>query len=58
MTSKNIDRAKGRLKETPGALTGSEGLKTEGRVDHAKGSMENAVEKVADTLIDSKRTKR
>jgi uncharacterized protein YjbJ (UPF0337 family) len=33
-------------------------LKNEGRVDHAKGSAKNAVDKVADTLTGRNRTKR
>ncbi|MGZ6565543.1 MAG: CsbD family protein [Solirubrobacteraceae bacterium] len=38
MTNKNIDKAKGRVKEAAGALTGDRHLKNEGRVDQAKGS--------------------
>jgi uncharacterized protein YjbJ (UPF0337 family) len=58
MSNKNIDRAKGRVKEATGALTGDRPLKNEGRVDHAKGSAKNAVDKVADTLTGRNRTKR
>jgi uncharacterized protein YjbJ (UPF0337 family) len=50
MTDKNIDKAKGRAKEAAGALTGDRHLKNEGRVDQAKGSAKNAVDKVGDTL--------
>ena len=50
MTNKNTDKAKGRVKEAAGALTGDRHLKNEGRVDHAKGSAKNAVDKVRDTL--------
>jgi uncharacterized protein YjbJ (UPF0337 family) len=50
MPDKNIDKAKGRVKEAAGALTGNQRLKDEGRVDQAKGSAKNAVDKVADTL--------
>jgi uncharacterized protein YjbJ (UPF0337 family) len=50
MTNKNIDKAKGRVKEAAGALTGDRHLKNQGRVDHAKGSTKNAVDKVGDTL--------
>ena len=50
MTDKNIDKAKGRAKEAAGALTGNRHLKNEGRVDQAKSSVKNAVDKVADTL--------
>ncbi|MGZ6639635.1 MAG: CsbD family protein [Solirubrobacteraceae bacterium] len=50
MTNKNIDKAKGRVKEAAGALTGDRHLKNEGRVDQAKGSAKKAVDKVGDTL--------
>jgi uncharacterized protein YjbJ (UPF0337 family) len=58
MTNKNIDKAKGRVKEAAGALTGNRRLKTEGRGDHAKGSAKNAVDKVADTVTGRNRTRR
>lgn len=50
MTDKNIDKAKGRVKEAAGALTGDRRLKNEGRVEHAKGTAKDTVDKVADTL--------
>ena len=50
MTDKNIDKAKGRAKEAAGALTGDRHLKNEGRVDQAKSSVKNAIDKTADTL--------
>jgi uncharacterized protein YjbJ (UPF0337 family) len=50
MTNKNIDKAKGRAKESAGALTGDKRLKNEGRVDQAKGSAKKTVNKVANTL--------
>jgi len=37
MTDKNIDKAKGRVKEAAGALTGDRRLKNEERVEQAKG---------------------
>lgn len=58
MTNKNTDKAKGRVKEAAGALTGNTRLKNEGRADHAKGSAKNAVDKIADTLTGRKRTNR
>lgn len=58
MTNKNVDKAKGRVKEAAGALTGNRRLKNEGRADHAKGSAKNAVDKVADMLTGRKRAKR
>jgi uncharacterized protein YjbJ (UPF0337 family) len=56
MTDKNIDQAKGRVKEAAGALTGDQGLKNEGHADQAKGSLKKAVDKVADTLAGHKRS--
>jgi len=50
MTDKNIDQAKGRVKEAAGALTGDQGLKNEGHVDQAKGSLKKAVDRVAETV--------
>jgi len=50
MTNKRIDKAKGRVKEAAGALTGDRHLKNEGSVDQAKGSATNAVDKVGDGL--------
>jgi uncharacterized protein YjbJ (UPF0337 family) len=50
MTNKSIDKAKGRAKESAGALTGDKRLKNEGRVDQAKGSAKKTVNKVANTL--------
>jgi uncharacterized protein YjbJ (UPF0337 family) len=50
MTDKNIDEAKGRVKEAAGSLTGDSDLKNEGRVDQAKSSVKDTVDKVADKL--------
>lgn len=50
MTDKNIDQAKGRVKEAAGALAGDRRLKSEGRADQAKGSLKKAVDKVAETV--------
>jgi uncharacterized protein YjbJ (UPF0337 family) len=50
MTDKNIDQAKGRVKEAVGALTGDQRLKSEGHADQAKGSLKKAVDKVAETV--------
>ena len=57
MTNKNIDKAKGRVKEAAAAPTGNRRLKNERRVDHAKGSAKNAVDKPADTLTGRKQSK-
>jgi uncharacterized protein YjbJ (UPF0337 family) len=50
MANKNIDKAKGRVKQAAGSLSGNKGMKNEGRVEEAKGSVKNAGDKVADTL--------
>ena len=50
MTYLNIDRAIGRVKEAAGALTGNKRLRDEGRVDQAKGSIKDAVDKVGDVV--------
>jgi uncharacterized protein YjbJ (UPF0337 family) len=55
MTDKNIDKAKGRVKEAAGALTGDRRLKNEGRVDQAKGSAKKAADKATDTVTGRKR---
>jgi uncharacterized protein YjbJ (UPF0337 family) len=52
MTNKSFDTVMGRVKEAVGALSGNRRLKDEGRVDQAKGSVKNAVDKVADVLTD------
>ena len=58
MTDKSIDKAKGRVKEAAGALTGDRRLKNEGRGDQARSSVKNAVDKIADTLSGRKRHKK
>jgi uncharacterized protein YjbJ (UPF0337 family) len=50
MTDKHVDKAKGRLKETAGSLTGDRRLKNEGKADQAKAKVKDTVDKVADTL--------
>ena len=57
MSDKNIDKAKGRVKEAAGALTGHRHLKNEGRVDQAKSSAKHVVDKVADTVTGRKKNK-
>jgi uncharacterized protein YjbJ (UPF0337 family) len=47
---KNLDSAKGRIKEATGSLSGNRRLKNEGRVDQAKGSVKAAVDRVAGVL--------
>jgi len=58
MTDKHIDKAKGRVKEAAGALTGDRHLKNEGRADQAKGSAKSAVDEVAHTLTGRKTNKK
>ncbi|HEV7942640.1 MAG TPA: CsbD family protein [Solirubrobacteraceae bacterium] len=48
--TKNIDQAKGPVKEAAGALTSDKRLKREGQADRAKGSLKKAVDKVAETV--------
>ena len=50
MTDKNIDQAKGRVREAAGALTGDRRLKSEGHADQAKASLKKAADKVAETV--------
>jgi uncharacterized protein YjbJ (UPF0337 family) len=50
MTDKTADKAKGRVKEAAGALSGDKSLKNEGRADQAKGKVKDTVDKVADGL--------
>lgn len=50
MTNRNIDKAKGHVKEAAGALTGNRRLRNVGRGDQAKGSAKNTLRKVAETL--------
>ncbi len=55
MTHKNVDKAKGRVKEAAGALTGDKSLKNKGRADQAKGSVKGAVDNIADKLRGKRR---
>jgi uncharacterized protein YjbJ (UPF0337 family) len=52
MDDKHIDEGKGRVKEAAGALTGDDSLKNEGKVDQAKSSVKDAVDKVGDKASD------
>jgi uncharacterized protein YjbJ (UPF0337 family) len=52
MTDKNVDEAKGRVKEAAGSLTGDQDLKREGRTDQAKATVKNSVDNVADKAKD------
>jgi uncharacterized protein YjbJ (UPF0337 family) len=52
MDDKHIDEGKGRVKEAAGALTGDDSLKNQGKVDQAKSSVKDAVDKVGDKASD------
>jgi uncharacterized protein YjbJ (UPF0337 family) len=52
MTDKNVDEAKGRVKEAAGSLTGDKSLKRDGQADQAKASVKDGVDKVADKAKD------
>ena len=45
-----VDKAKGRIKQAVGDLTGNKRLKAEGRADELRGSLKNEIDKVADKL--------
>lgn len=50
MSDKKIDDATGRVKEAAGAITGDGDLKREGKVDQAKSSIKDTVDKAADKV--------
>ena len=50
MSDKNVDEAKGRLKEAAGTLTGDDSLKGEGKADQVKHDVKDAVDKVTDKV--------
>jgi uncharacterized protein YjbJ (UPF0337 family) len=52
---KNTDDAKGKVKESVGALTGDKSLKNEGKTDQAAGSVKHVVDKVKDALTGKNR---
>ena len=51
--SGTIDKAKGRIKEAAGALTGDRKLKDEGKIDQAAGNVKDTAERVTDKVKDS-----
>lgn len=51
--SGTTDKAKGRLEEAAGALTGDAKLRREGKLDQAAGKMNVAAEKVVDEVRDA-----
>lgn len=46
------DKAKGRVKEAAGALSGKKSLKREGKIDQIVGSVKEAVSTAVDTVRD------
>jgi uncharacterized protein YjbJ (UPF0337 family) len=48
-----FDKAKGRVKEAAGDLTGDQSLKDEGKVDKGAGKVKNAVGDTADKVKDA-----
>ena len=50
MADKHVDEGKGRVKEAAGSITGDRSLRNEGKVDQAKATVKDKVDKVADTL--------
>jgi uncharacterized protein YjbJ (UPF0337 family) len=48
----DADEAKGRVKEAAGSLTGDDGLKNEGKVDRASGTVKDKVGDAADKAKD------
>jgi uncharacterized protein YjbJ (UPF0337 family) len=50
MTDKNVDEAKGRVKEAAGSLLDDDSLKREGEADQAKASVKDTVDKAADKV--------
>ena len=50
MSGGTTDKAKGRVKEAAGDLSGDQSLKNEGKVDKASGKAKNAVGDAADKV--------
>jgi uncharacterized protein YjbJ (UPF0337 family) len=48
--TKNVDEAKGRVKEAAGDLSGNKDLKREGKIDRAAGSAKGKVGDAADKV--------
>ena len=48
-----VDKAKGRIKEAAGALTGDDKLRREGKLDQAVGNVKDAAGKVLDKARDA-----
>ena len=55
MSGGDVDKAKGRVKEAAGDLTGDKGLQREGKVDQAGGKAKEGVEKATEKVKDALR---
>lgn len=53
MSTGTTDKAKGRVKEAAGALSGDKKLKAEGKVDQLAGKIKGATETVVDKAKDA-----
>jgi uncharacterized protein YjbJ (UPF0337 family) len=53
MSDKNVDKAKGRVKEAAGAVTGDEKLRREGRTDQAAARVKETAGHVIDRAKDA-----
>lgn len=51
--SATVDKAKGRVKEAVGALTGDRKLKRQGKVDQAAGNIKDAADKAVERVKNS-----
>ena len=51
--SGTADKAKGRVKEAAGALTGDKKLKREGKIDQAAGEAKDAADRTVDRVKDA-----
>ncbi|MGA2927391.1 MAG: CsbD family protein [Solirubrobacteraceae bacterium] len=58
MTAKNVDEVKGRVKRAAGVLTGDASLEREGRVDQARQTIKDAVDKILDRIPTSRPNKK
>ena len=52
MTDQRVDKAKGRVKEAVGSLTGNKELKDEGKADQAGASVKEKVDNAVDAVKD------
>lgn len=53
MSSGTMDKAKGRLKEAAGALTGDDSVKAQGKADQLAGKAKDKIERTVDKVADA-----